>query len=141
MDCAWRRSAVSASLWSRHALDQLIMVSEAQLAQAIVRLLELEKSAVEGAAPPPLAALIGPEAASLNLAGKKVVLVITGGNIDLTLIARIIERGLAADGRLFRFVAYLPDRPGAWHSSRVCWARRRRASRKCITTATSARRI
>lgn len=101
----------------RNVMDHLVLVDEAQIARAVLRLLELEKMAVEGAGAVPLAA-VSPgshEASShqpLNLAGKKVVLCLSGGNIDLTLISRIIERGLAADGRLCRIVAGISDRPG-----------------------------
>ena len=48
-------------------------------------------------------------------AGKKVVAVVSGGNIDVTLLARIIERGLVKDGRLVRLRVHLPDYPGALH--------------------------
>jgi threonine dehydratase len=112
----------------KKVMDRLVLVDEPQIARAILRLLELEKMAVEGAGAVPLAALAGTAsppgsppastaapgqgAASLGLAGKKVVLCLSGGNIDLTLISRIIERGLAADGRLCRIVAGISDRPG-----------------------------
>jgi threonine dehydratase len=104
----------------KKVMDRLVLVDEAQIARAILRLLELEKMAVEGAGAVPLAALSGAGAgagdnsgaAALGLAGKKVVLCLTGGNIDLTLISRIIERGLAADGRLCRIVVGISDRPG-----------------------------
>jgi threonine dehydratase len=90
-------------------IDQLCLVDEAQIAKAILRLLELEKTVVEGAGAVPLAAAADK---SLGLEGKKVVLLLSGGNIDVTLISRIIERGLAADGRLCRITAALSDRPG-----------------------------
>ena len=85
-------------------------MSEALLALAIVRLMELEKSVVEGAGAAPLAALLGgylPE-----LAGKRVVLALCGGNIDLSILSRLIDTGLVADGRLTRFTAVISDRPG-----------------------------
>ncbi len=90
-------------------IDQLVLVDEPQIAKAIVRLLELEKTVVEGAGAVPLAAASD---RSLGLEGKKVVLLLCGGNIDVTLISRIIERGLAADGRLCRISATITDRPG-----------------------------
>jgi threonine dehydratase len=95
---------------SRTVVDELLLVDEARIAQAVLRLLELEKMVIEGAGAVPLAAAMQP---SLNLAGKKVVLVLSGGNIDVTMISRIIERGLAADGRLTRFTAYVSDRAGS----------------------------
>jgi threonine dehydratase len=90
-------------------IDQLRLVDEAQIAKAILRLLELEKMVVEGAGAVSLAAAAD---RSLGLEGKKVVLLLCGGNIDVTLISRIIERGLAADGRLCRITAVITDRPG-----------------------------
>jgi threonine dehydratase len=94
----------------RGAVDQLVLVNEVQIATSILRLLELEKMVVEGAGAAALAAAIscGP-----SLAGKKVVLCLTGGNIDLTVINRVIERGLAAEGRLCRILASISDRPGS----------------------------
>ena len=100
-----RRSARCCFEIVRRVMDELVMVDEAQIATAVLRLLELEKTVVEGAGAVPLAAAMGPALKSLGLAGKKVVLCLCGGNIDVTLISRIIERGLAADGRLCRVVA------------------------------------
>ncbi|HWE04023.1 MAG TPA: threonine ammonia-lyase [Tepidisphaeraceae bacterium] len=94
----------------RHTMDDLVMVDEPQISLAVMRLLEMEKMVVEGAGAVPLAAAMR---RTLGLEGKKVVLCLTGGNIDVTLISRIIERGLAADGRLCRVIAYISDRPGS----------------------------
>ena len=91
-------------------VDDLVMVDEPQIAVSILRLLELEKTLIEGAGAVPLAAAL---ARSLSLEGKKVVLCLCGGNIDVTLLSRIIERGMAADGRLCRVVADVSDRPGS----------------------------
>jgi threonine dehydratase len=95
---------------ARNVIDELVLVDEVQIARSILRLLELEKTVVEGAGAASLAAAIrcGP-----TLASKKVVLCLTGGNIDLTLINRVIERGLAAEGRLCRILASISDRPGS----------------------------
>jgi threonine dehydratase len=95
---------------AREVVDELVMVDEVQIATSVLRLLEMEKTVVEGAGAVPLAAAMARPAA---LAGKKVVLCLCGGNIDVTLISRIIERGLAADGRLCRVVASISDRPGS----------------------------
>lgn len=95
---------------ARRVMDELVLVDEAQIARSILRLLELEKMVVEGSGAVPLAAAM--DAREHGLAGKKVVLCLTGGNIDVTMIARIIERGLAADGRLCRVRAQISDRPG-----------------------------
>lgn len=96
----------------KKVMDKLVLVDEPQIAQAVLRLLELEKMVIEGAGAVPLAALAADRDGPQSLSGKKVVLCLSGGNIDLTLISRIIERGLAADGRLCRIVVGISDRPG-----------------------------
>jgi threonine dehydratase len=93
----------------REVVDRFVLVDEGRIAQAILRLLELEKLVVEGAGAVPLAALLSQD---LGLAGKHVALVLAGGNIDVSMIARVIERGLAADGRLCKIAARISDRPG-----------------------------
>jgi threonine dehydratase len=94
----------------RRVVDEVMLVDEAQIALSVLRLLELEKAVVDGAGAVPLAAAMSK---SLGLAGKKVVLCLCGGNIDVTLISRVIDRGLAADGRLCRFVVRISDRAGS----------------------------
>ena len=69
-----------------------------------------EKTLAEGAGAAGIAAVLNHK---LPLAGKKVVVLISGGNIDVTLLSRIIERGLVKDGRLVRLRVHLPDYPGA----------------------------
>ena len=76
----------------------------------MLRLIELEKSVVEGAGAAPLAALLSGRLDSLK--GSDVVLVLCGGNIDLTTLDRVMEIGLVADGRLSRFTVSISDRPG-----------------------------
>jgi threonine dehydratase len=95
---------------ARENVDQTITVSEEQIAIAILRLTELEKTVVEGAAATPLAAILSGKLS--ELAGKRVVLLLCGGNIDPNILGRVIERGLVADGRLCRFTAVISDRPG-----------------------------
>ena len=95
---------------ARERVDQVVRVDEASIAQAILRMLELEKIVVEGAAAAPLAAMIS--GALPDLRGKRVVLVACGGNIDPAMLTRVIERGLVQDGRLTRFTAHISDRPG-----------------------------
>ena len=90
--------------------DQTLTVAEEQIAVAILRLVELEKSVVEGAAATPLAACMSGKLK--ELAGKRVVLLLCGGNIDPNVLSRVIESGLVADGRLGRFTAVISDRPG-----------------------------
>jgi len=91
-------------------VDETITVTEEQIAIAILRLVELEKSVVEGAAATPLAATLSGKLRHLE--GKRVVLLLCGGNIDPNVLSRVIERGLVADGRLCRFSAVISDRPG-----------------------------
>jgi threonine dehydratase len=91
-------------------VDLAATVTEEQIALAILRLVELEKSVVEGAAATPLAACMSGKLGAC--AGKRVVLLLCGGNIDPNVLSRVIERGLVADGRLGRFTAVISDRPG-----------------------------
>ncbi|MBV8814351.1 MAG: threonine ammonia-lyase [Verrucomicrobia bacterium] len=95
---------------AREVVDRFISVTENEIALAILRILELEKSVVEGAAASTLAALLSDKLPDLR--GKRVALPFCGGNIDPGVLNRVIERGLVADGRLFRFIAIISDRPG-----------------------------
>jgi len=95
---------------ARPLVDLTSTVTEEEIALAILRLVELEKSVVEGAAATPLAACLSRKLE--ELAGKRVVLLLCGGNIDPNVLSRVIERGLVADGRLGRFTAVISDRPG-----------------------------
>lgn len=90
-------------------VSEIVTVNEGEIANAVLLLLEIEKTVAEGAAAVPLAALISKKIA---FTGKNVGLIISGGNIDMNLIARIIERGLIEDGRLTRLIVVLRDRPG-----------------------------
>ena len=91
-------------------VDQVVTVTEEEIANAILLLLEREKTLAEGAGAAAIAAVLNHK---LPLAGKKVVVLVSGGNIDVTLLSRIIERGLVKDGRLVRLRVHLPDYPGA----------------------------
>jgi threonine dehydratase len=95
---------------ARPLVDRALQVSEDHIALAILRLMELEKAVVEGAGATPLAALLCGKLPELR--GKKVVLLLCGGNVDLTVLHRLIEIGMVADGRLIRFAARISDRPG-----------------------------
>ena len=95
---------------ARTRVDQVVRVSEDWIALAILRMVELEKTVVEGAAAAPLAALMAGLLPGLR--GKKVVLTVCGGNIDPAILSRVIEKGLVHDGRLTRFTAVISDRPG-----------------------------
>ena len=91
-------------------VDRTVLVGEREIALAILRLIELEKAVVEGAGAVPLAACLAGVVPKLK--GKNVVLPLCGGNIDTPILGRVLERGLASDGRLFRFTATISDRPG-----------------------------
>ena len=93
-------------------VDEIVTVDEEEIANAVLLLLEREKTLAEGAGAAGLAALINHK---VQLDGKNVAVVICGGNIDVTLLSRIIERGLVKDGRLVRLRVHLPDYPGALH--------------------------
>jgi threonine dehydratase len=95
---------------AKSRVDRAVVVTEEQIALSILRIVELEKGVVEGAAATPLAACLSGELRSLTR--KRVVLLLCGGNIDPNVLSRVIERGLVADGRLSRFVAVISDRPG-----------------------------
>jgi len=95
---------------ARPLVDKTVLVTEELIAIAILRIVELEKGVVEGAAATTLAACLAGKVE--EFAGKKCVLLFCGGNIDPNVLSRVIERGLVADGRLGRFVAVISDRPG-----------------------------
>jgi threonine dehydratase len=93
----------------REKVDDLVLVDEGDIEQAIVMLLEIEKTLVEGAGAAGLAAVLKyPE----RFAGQKVGLVLCGGNIDPLLLASIIERGMVRAGRLARIQVNARDVPG-----------------------------
>jgi threonine dehydratase len=94
----------------RRVVDRVVSVDEASIALAILRLIELEKSVVEGAGATPLAAFIAGKLA--HLAGRTVVLALCGGNIDTNMLGRVLDIGLVGDGRLARFTVSVQDRPG-----------------------------
>jgi threonine dehydratase len=93
-------------------VDQIVTVEEEEVANAILLLLEREKTLAEGAGAAAVAALVNHR---VEMSGKRVAAIVGGGNIDVTLLARIIERGLVKDGRLVRLRVHLPDYPGALH--------------------------
>jgi len=91
-------------------VDDILLVSEAELETAVSLLLQIEKTVVEGAGAAGLAAVLSHRE---RFAGKKVGLVLCGGNIDTRLLANVLLRDLARDGRLARLRITLQDRPGA----------------------------
>jgi len=94
----------------RKYVDEIVTVDDEEIANAILLLLEKEKTLTEGAGAVAVAAVLNRKVAGT---GKKVGVLISGGNIDVTLLSRIIERGLVKDGRLLRIRIHLPDHPGA----------------------------
>jgi threonine dehydratase len=93
-------------------VDEIVTVDEEEIANAILLLLEHEKTLAEGAGAAAIASLINHKT---PLKGKKVAVLVCGGNIDVSLLSRIMERGLVKDGRLVRLRVHLPDYPGALH--------------------------
>lgn len=92
-------------------VDKAVAVSEEYIAIAILRLLEMEKAVVEGAGACGLAAVL--EGLVPELKGKKVVIPICGGNIDTSILGRVLERALVADSRLIKLWVTISDRPGS----------------------------
>ncbi len=91
-------------------VDEIVTVDDEEVASAILMLLEQEKTLAEGAGAAALAAVVQ---SKVNLRHRRTVVLVCGGNIDVTLLAKIIERGLVKDGRLLCIRVYLLDRPGA----------------------------
>lgn len=100
--------SVTLPIIQEHVSDMLL-VTEQQVEQAVFELLEIEKTVVEGAGAAGLAAL---QAHSARFAGRNVVVLLTGGNIDMMLLSSIMQRGLVRDQRLVRLMVEMPDVPG-----------------------------
>jgi threonine dehydratase len=94
---------------AKRYVDELVTLDDEEIAMAILRLLEKQKTLAEGAGALGVAALLQNKT---SLRGKKVAVVVSGGNIDVTLLAHIIEQGLVKDGRLVRLRITLADHPG-----------------------------
>lgn len=93
-------------------VDEIVAVEEEEIASGILTLLEREKTLAEGAGAAAVAALLHHKT---SLTKQKTVALVCGGNIDVTLLSRIIERGLVKDGRIVRLQIHLSDRPGSLH--------------------------
>jgi len=92
-------------------VDDIVTVGEEEIASAVLWLLEREKTVVEGAGAVPLAALM---TGKIPMEGKGAVVgILCGGNIDVNMISRIIERGLVGDGRMTHLIVKVRDRPGS----------------------------
>lgn len=94
----------------RQFVDGIATVEESEIATAILHFMERGKTVVEGAGAVGLAAL---DNRRLALSGKRVVLLVSGGNIDVNILSRIIERGLVKVGRMVRLNVHISDEPGA----------------------------
>ncbi|HIG39110.1 MAG: threonine ammonia-lyase [bacterium] len=93
------------------SVDDIVTVSSDEIANAIMLMLEIEKTVIEGAAAVTLAALLNHRLPWLH--GKRVLSVISGGNIDVNVLSKIINRGLSHDGRIVKLESIIADRPGA----------------------------
>jgi threonine dehydratase len=95
----------------RETVEKVVLVDERHIASAILLLLERKKILSEGAGAVSLAALLS---GSVNVSGNnKVVLIVSGGNLDSPILGRIISQGLMKNGRIMRFLVRLNDTPGA----------------------------
>jgi threonine dehydratase len=93
-------------------VDEIVTIDEEEIANAILLLVEREKTVAEGAGAAAVAAMLQHRT---SLKGKKAAVVVGGGNIDVNFLSRIIERGLVKDGRLLRLRLRVPDHPGSLH--------------------------
>lgn len=94
----------------RRLVDDVVTVSESEIAEAILFLLERAKTTAEGAGAVTLAALMG---GHVDVKGQTTCAVVSGGNIDMNLLGRIIQQGLVKADRIMAFETTVPDRPGA----------------------------
>ena len=101
--------ALPISILRTHGVE-VVTVSEQLIERALVLMLEIEKTVVEGAAAAALAAVLANPA---RFAGRKVGLILTGGNIDTRVLANVLMRGLVREGRLIHLSIEVPDKPGA----------------------------
>eukprot|EP00948_MAST-09A_sp_MAST-9A-sp1_P002149 g2149.t1 len=99
---------------ARDLVDRVIQVDEKSIAIACLRLLELDKLIIEGSGSTGLAGILSGQLDDLK--GKKVGIPLCGGNIDTPVLGRVLDRGLAADGRLVKFDVRVSDRPGGVNS-------------------------
>jgi len=98
---------------ARHYVDECVLTNEKCISLAVLRLLENEKVVVEGGGAAGLAALLpGGPLDRADMKGKTIIVPLCGGNIDTTVLGRVLDRGLASDQRLVQFTATVSDRPG-----------------------------
>lgn len=94
-------------------VDKIVSVGEETIAEAVLKLLERKKLSVEGAGAVGLAALMEGKVKLGNAKKKKVLILLSGGNIDVTMLDRVIKLGLQKEGRIFKFTTVIDDKPGA----------------------------
>lgn len=100
---------ITTGMISRYA-DDMVTVTDEEIASAILLLIERTKQVVEPAGAVTVAAAIG---GKLSIAGKKVVCILSGGNIDVSFIQKIVEKGLVNRGRQIKFRTIMADTPGS----------------------------
>ena len=105
--CAVKTAGTLTFAFCKKYLDEIITVNEMEIMSALLSLIEKHKLIAEGAGVLSLAALN-----KLKLKGKKVVAIVSGGNIDISTLSGLIDKALIARGRIFSFAVQLPDKPG-----------------------------
>lgn len=109
---AVRKAGATTFEMIRENVDEIVTVSEDEIAKAILFLMEKSKVVAEGAGATPIAALL---AGKINVKDKKICSVISGGNMDINLMERILNRALILEGRRFEFKINLTDKAGELH--------------------------
>lgn len=102
---------VTAFHTAKSLVDKTVVVKEEYISIAILRLLELEKAVVEGAGAVAFAAVL--QGLVPELKGKKVIIPLCGGNIDTTVLGRVLERALVNDSRIIKMLVTISDRQGS----------------------------
>ena len=105
--CAVKTAGTLTFAFCQKYLDEIITVNEMEIMSALLSLIEKHKLIAEGAGVLSLAALN-----KLDFKGKKVVAIVSGGNIDISTLSGLIDKALIARGRIFSFAVQLPDKPG-----------------------------
>ncbi|MBO4401652.1 MAG: threonine ammonia-lyase [Selenomonadaceae bacterium] len=105
--CAVKTAGTLTFAFCQKYLDEIITVNEMEIMSALLSLIEKHKLIAEGAGVLSLAALN-----KLDFHGKKVVAIVSGGNIDISTLSGLIDKALIARGRIFSFAVQLPDKPG-----------------------------
>jgi threonine dehydratase len=109
---AVRRPAARTLAIAQRSLDAIVTVSDEAIARAIVILIERHKLVAEGAGAAAVAAILE---GSGDVGGDRVAAIVSGGNIDPNLLAKVLQQGLASAGRYLAFRTWLDDRPGMLH--------------------------